>query len=248
MKLTTVAVFGVGYLLGTRAGRERYEQILELAHDRQREVRGVRCPSEAGGVRRPAGGLRGPVPGGPVPGGPVPGGAVGWGPVPWGPVPARSGGGKRWPDPVVIRCDRSGARPERTPRSFRLHRPSRYGSREHLARVDPARGDMVIGAFVLARLLGLRLLTLEAQVVVHDDDGDAAGSGPLVLAQLAPDAGLSPARLTTRSHPAGRAWRAADPTRWPARCSWWNRAPTRSSGPGGASTEADRAWEAPAQA
>jgi hypothetical protein len=32
MKLTTVAIFGVGYLLGTRAGRERYEQILELAH------------------------------------------------------------------------------------------------------------------------------------------------------------------------------------------------------------------------
>jgi hypothetical protein len=31
MKLTTVAVFGVGYLLGTRAGRQRYEQILELA-------------------------------------------------------------------------------------------------------------------------------------------------------------------------------------------------------------------------
>ena len=30
MKLTTVAVFGVGYLLGSRAGRERYEQILEL--------------------------------------------------------------------------------------------------------------------------------------------------------------------------------------------------------------------------
>jgi hypothetical protein len=32
VKLTTVAVFGVGYLLGTRAGRERYEQILKLAH------------------------------------------------------------------------------------------------------------------------------------------------------------------------------------------------------------------------
>lgn len=32
MKLTTVAVFGVGYVLGARAGRERYEQILELAH------------------------------------------------------------------------------------------------------------------------------------------------------------------------------------------------------------------------
>lgn len=32
MKLTTVAVFGAGYLLGTRAGRERYEQLCELAH------------------------------------------------------------------------------------------------------------------------------------------------------------------------------------------------------------------------
>lgn len=31
MKLTTVAVFAAGYLLGTRAGRERYEQILALA-------------------------------------------------------------------------------------------------------------------------------------------------------------------------------------------------------------------------
>jgi hypothetical protein len=33
VKLTTVAVFGVGYVLGTRAGRERYQQILELAHN-----------------------------------------------------------------------------------------------------------------------------------------------------------------------------------------------------------------------
>ena len=32
MKLTTLAVFGAGYLLGTRAGRERYEQLCELAH------------------------------------------------------------------------------------------------------------------------------------------------------------------------------------------------------------------------
>ena len=32
MKVTTVAVFGAGYLLGTRAGRERYEQLCELAH------------------------------------------------------------------------------------------------------------------------------------------------------------------------------------------------------------------------
>ena len=27
MKLSTIAMFGAGYVLGTRAGRERYEQI-----------------------------------------------------------------------------------------------------------------------------------------------------------------------------------------------------------------------------
>jgi hypothetical protein len=31
MKLVTVAVFGVGYVLGSKAGRERYEQIRGLA-------------------------------------------------------------------------------------------------------------------------------------------------------------------------------------------------------------------------
>ena len=31
MKLSTVAIFGVGYLLGTRAGRQRYDQIRQLA-------------------------------------------------------------------------------------------------------------------------------------------------------------------------------------------------------------------------
>lgn len=30
MKLTALAVFGVGYVLGTRAGRERYDQIRAL--------------------------------------------------------------------------------------------------------------------------------------------------------------------------------------------------------------------------
>ena len=29
MKLTTVAFFGLGYVLGSRAGRERYEQLVE---------------------------------------------------------------------------------------------------------------------------------------------------------------------------------------------------------------------------
>jgi hypothetical protein len=31
MKLTTVAAFGLGYMLGTKAGRERYDQIRQLA-------------------------------------------------------------------------------------------------------------------------------------------------------------------------------------------------------------------------
>jgi len=29
VKLTTVAFFGLGYVLGSRAGRERYEQLVE---------------------------------------------------------------------------------------------------------------------------------------------------------------------------------------------------------------------------
>jgi hypothetical protein len=31
MKLMTVAVFGLGYVLGSKAGRERYEQLRGLA-------------------------------------------------------------------------------------------------------------------------------------------------------------------------------------------------------------------------
>jgi hypothetical protein len=31
VKLSTIAVFGAGYVLGSRAGRERYVQIVELA-------------------------------------------------------------------------------------------------------------------------------------------------------------------------------------------------------------------------
>lgn len=67
---------------------------------------------------------------------------------------------------------------------------------------------MVIGAFVLARLLGLRLLTLEAQVVVHDDGRDTAGSGPLILTRLRPDRppdrpAVSPARPERRVPPGG---------------------------------------------
>jgi hypothetical protein len=46
---------------------------------------------------------------------------------------------------------------------------------------------MVIGAFVLARLLRIRLLTLEARVVVHEDDRGGTGPGPLVLAPVPAD-------------------------------------------------------------
>jgi len=86
--------------------------------------------------------------------------------------------------------------PERTRRSFRLD----------LRGLDPARGDMVIGAFVLARLLRIRLLTLEARVVVHEDNrggsgsGSGSGSGPLVLAPVPPDRRVLP----DRDAPAGR--------------------------------------------
>ena len=31
MKLTTLAVFGAGYVVGTKAGRERYAQIVAVA-------------------------------------------------------------------------------------------------------------------------------------------------------------------------------------------------------------------------
>jgi hypothetical protein len=46
---------------------------------------------------------------------------------------------------------------------------------------------MVIGAFVLARLLGIRLLTLEARVIVHEHDRGGTGPGRLVLAPVPPD-------------------------------------------------------------
>ena len=43
MKLRTAVVFGIGYLLGTKAGRDRYEQIRRLyrratSNDRVRQV------------------------------------------------------------------------------------------------------------------------------------------------------------------------------------------------------------------
>jgi len=45
MKLSTVAVFTAGYVLGTRAGRERFEQISTLA-GRLREALEATGPQE----------------------------------------------------------------------------------------------------------------------------------------------------------------------------------------------------------
>lgn len=57
---------------------------------------------------------------------------------------------------------------------------------------------MVIGAFVLARLLGIRLLTLEARVIVRGDDDRGTGSGPLVLAPVPPGRPVTYPALTER--------------------------------------------------
>jgi hypothetical protein len=38
VRLTTAAVFAAGYLFGTRAGRERYEQIVAVAEQTSRRL------------------------------------------------------------------------------------------------------------------------------------------------------------------------------------------------------------------
>lgn len=38
MRLRTVAVFGAGYVLGTRAGRERYDQIIAAAQSASKRL------------------------------------------------------------------------------------------------------------------------------------------------------------------------------------------------------------------
>ena len=69
---------------------------------------------------------------------------------------------------------------------------------------------MVIGAFVLARLLGIRLLTLEARVVVHEDDG--GGSGAITLSPAPPERpalDLAPPSRRVRPERPGRPGRGA---------------------------------------
>jgi hypothetical protein len=41
VRLTTVAMFGAGYVLGTKAGRERYDQLRELGRRLASELDGA---------------------------------------------------------------------------------------------------------------------------------------------------------------------------------------------------------------
>ena len=63
MRLASVVMFGAGYLVGTRAGRERYAQIVRVAQraserlDRIADANSQRLPDEGadsgdGGARR----------------------------------------------------------------------------------------------------------------------------------------------------------------------------------------------------
>lgn len=52
MTLTKVAIFAVGYVIGTRAGHERYAQIVELA---DRASQRLEAYSERQGTRGGAG-------------------------------------------------------------------------------------------------------------------------------------------------------------------------------------------------
>lgn len=53
MKLTTMAVFGAGYVLGSRAGRERYAQIVEVAQRTAQRIEERQAARVAKGEDRP---------------------------------------------------------------------------------------------------------------------------------------------------------------------------------------------------
>ncbi|WP_211287994.1 hypothetical protein [Mumia flava] len=52
MRLRTLAFFGIGYVLGSRAGRERYEQILAAAKRAGARLEQYGDPDGTGGARR----------------------------------------------------------------------------------------------------------------------------------------------------------------------------------------------------
>jgi hypothetical protein len=62
VKLTTVLTFGAGYVLGTKAGRERYAQIIAAADRaaKRLEAYGERHRPDAGAASRGGSGQRRP--------------------------------------------------------------------------------------------------------------------------------------------------------------------------------------------
>ena len=48
MRLTTLVMFGAGYVIGTKAGRERYEQIVAMAERASRRLDEFSAHAEAG--------------------------------------------------------------------------------------------------------------------------------------------------------------------------------------------------------
>jgi hypothetical protein len=48
MRLTLACAFGIGYVLGSRAGRQRYDQIRELAGDASRRLADSGVPDRLG--------------------------------------------------------------------------------------------------------------------------------------------------------------------------------------------------------
>ena len=55
MKLSTLAVFGAGYVLGSKAGRERYVQIVELAQRTAQRIEERQASRASASGRQPSG-------------------------------------------------------------------------------------------------------------------------------------------------------------------------------------------------
>jgi len=55
VKLSTLAVFGAGYVLGSKAGRERYVQIVELAQRTAQRIEERQASRASASGRQPSG-------------------------------------------------------------------------------------------------------------------------------------------------------------------------------------------------
>ena len=156
MKLVAVTMFGIGYVLGTKAGRERYEQIRRLAHNASESF-------DASGARQRLEALAAQLDG-----------YSSRDTVPADTAERRTS----CPDQAASSSSPPGAGPGRSGSGSLL--PA-----SETSRASPQQGDMVIRALVRARLLGMQLLTLEARVVVGTDDGLSPVTPPLILSSMA---------------------------------------------------------------